>query len=116
MANDSAKRQMTALRGCGQAERVIYRPAGKPGAPASGTPREITAIVDRGPPEDILHVRAPALRVSVLNDEIDGISAALLDVGTDRIDAAERFGGTRQTRGIQTVLQQDADWLTLLVQ
>jgi hypothetical protein len=39
-----------------------------------------------------------------------------MDAGADRIEAAERIGGTATARGIQRVISQDADWLTLAVQ
>jgi hypothetical protein len=36
-----------------------------------------------------------------------------LDLGADRIDAAERIGGPRTSRGLRRIASQDADFVTV---
>ena len=56
---------------------------------------------------------APSFVVEVLNDATLGIASALIDVGNDGLDIAERIGKTAATRGIQSMPDHDGDWLTL---
>jgi hypothetical protein len=93
----------------GLTETVIYRPDG-------GAALTIQATVDRGSPEAFMQGQtSPGLTVCVLNDAALGIDAETLDVGADRIDVAKRVGVTAEARGIQQVVSQDSDFLTLAV-
>ena len=108
MASDMAIRMMAMHQQLGQTETVSYLVTGQDA-------RAIQAIIDRGGMEAYMQGMAPGMTISVLNDASAGIDAANLDVGADRIEAAERVGGTATARGIQRVISQDADWLTLAV-
>ena len=108
MASDMATQMMAMHKQLGQTETVTYLTAGQDA-------RAIDAIVDRGGMEAYMQGMAPGMTISVLNDPVSGIDAANLDVGADRIEAAEKIGGTAAARGIQRVISQDADWLTLAV-
>jgi len=108
MASDRAKRELAAWVRQGQTESCLYRP-GRDDLPQ----RTIAVTVDRGGPEPFGQGQAPGFAVTVLNDATDGIPAATLDVGADRIDVAERVGGTPSPRGVQRIASQDADWLVL---
>lgn len=44
-----------------------------------------------------------------------GVDLSSLDAGADRIDVAERFGQQAAPRGVQRILEQDADWITVAV-
>lgn len=108
MASDRAKREMTRLAAQGQTENVGYVASGQ-------DVRTIQATVDRGAAEPLMQGQAFGVQVAVLNDALLGIDAVTMDVGSDRIELAERVGGTAKTRGIQRIVSQDADFLTLAV-
>lgn len=76
-------------------ETIIY-------IPKNGLPREITAIVDRNPPEILQQIEggvSPRLVIQVLNDEKTGISSALFDKGGDKARVALRKGGKVDENG-----------------
>ncbi len=108
MATDRAIRQLAMLHGLGLTENVSYLIAGEDA-------RTIQATVDRGGMEAYMQGMAPGITAAVLNDASAGIDAATLDVGTDRLEVAERIGGEAKARGIQRIISQDADWLVLAV-
>ncbi len=112
MASAHAIRQMAAMKDRSMTEQVIYRP-GKD----SFRSREITALVDREGSKDLMQGQAQGSSVTVLNDEIEGIPTdpRISDVGTDRIDVAERLGGPRSSRSIQRFADQSPDWVTVEV-
>lgn len=112
MATDRGKKQMAIWERLGWTEKVLYRPA-KSGLRA----REITVLVERAGSETVMSGKAPAFRVTALNDELDGIPSnpAISDAGGDRIDVAERLGGPRVTRGLQRFTDQDVDFVTVEV-
>jgi hypothetical protein len=99
---------MAMLKSLDLTETVSYLVAGEDA-------RSIHATVDRGGAEPIMQGQAPGIQIAVLNDASVGIDAATLDVGTDRIEVAERIGGTAKARGIQRIISQDVDFLTLAV-
>jgi len=103
-----AERMMAKFNGLGQTEDVVYRPA-------QGSPRQITALVDRQAPEGVMNSTVFPLRVTVLNDQFKGIDPAQMDRGTDRLDVAERIGGELSTRAIQRIVDQDSEFATLEV-
>jgi len=99
---------MTILGRLGLTETVNYKPA-------AGEAVEIVACVDRAGIIAVQEGRAPECQVCVLNDADEGIDAANMDVGADGIDLPDRVGGTAVARGIQRIVSQDADFLTLAV-
>jgi len=111
-ASDRAKRFMANWRRQGLTEQVTYRPS-RDGL----EPREITALIDRPGADGILSGAAPGFHVTALNDPDDGIPSdpALSDAGSDRIDLAERVGGTATPRALRRFAAQDADFVTVEV-
>jgi len=110
VASERARRALAAYVRQGQTEPAIYRPA-RDELPA----RTLDVLVDRNPGETIQQGRAVGFRVTALNDELLGIPSnpLLSDLGADRIDLAERIGGTAVSRSIQQLAEHDADWVTL---
>ncbi len=108
MASDHAKHFLERLKRLGHTEELSYTPGG-------GEARTLTAVVDRDGLDDQGNTIAPRLRVTVLNDEADGIPLAELDTGTDTIDVADRLGGTARTRQFRQIVLQDSDFLTMEV-
>ncbi len=110
MATEAAKARMEHLTAMDRTERLVYRPR-------TGRARPIQATVTRGSPAPMIGTaRAPRFAILVLNDASDGIAAAALDVGADRIDVAETIGGEAMPRGIQKIAKQSPDWLVLEAQ
>jgi len=92
-------------------EPVVYYPR-------SGKPRTITAIVDREPPQsggDFDEHRGPRFSVEVTNDQQDGIASDCIDIGGDRLEFAQRKGGTAVKMSIVQIENQDAGMLRLEV-
>ena len=90
-----------------QTEQVIYRPNG-------GKDREITALVDRTGSDSIGGPSRPVFLVTAVNDRLDGISAAEIDRGGDKIAVDEKYGeGDPQDRNIGRMSFQDPDWITV---
>ena len=89
-------------------EEVIYRPDG-------GVARPIRAYVVREQPEAYGRARAAVTTVQVLNHATDGITAAELNKGSDTIDVAERYGGTKKNRGVHRIIEQNGAYLLLEV-
>jgi hypothetical protein len=92
-------------------ESVVYYPRG-------GTPRTITAIVDRDPPQsggDFDEHRGPRFSIEVANDQQDGIASECIDIGGDRVEFAQRKGGTAVKMSIVRIDDQDAGMLRLEV-
>lgn len=91
-------------------EDVVYRPRG-------GTPRTITALVDRPQPVYVgsgQNVIARKLSITVANDATTGVDAATLDVTGDSFDVADKPGKARTTRKISgDVPTVDAGMITL---
>lgn len=86
--------------------------------PKVGRPRMINALVDRKPPEQIVEVQrgiAPLLTISVANHATNGISAAELDTGGDRVKLALRCGGKPELRTISKLVDHDSAMLTIEV-
>jgi hypothetical protein len=115
MASDRAKAELAAAVELGLTEPVVYRPL------ANGTPgatRTPQAVVERLGPQAALAGIAAKFRVAILNDAALGVTAAEVDRGQDRLDVAERFGGTAAGRSIVDIdgERTDADWLVLLLQ
>jgi len=108
MATDTAKRHMTGFEERGLTEQVTYRPV-------VGDARVIDALVDRDGRDDAMNAATPAMRVTVLDDETDGITAVEIDTGGDRIDVAERIGGAATSRHIQRIAEQDGEFVTVEV-
>jgi hypothetical protein len=109
MASDRAKREMARLEALGLTETVSYMTGNEDA-------RAISACVDRQAATPMMQGVVFENQVCVLNDPLLGIDAANMDVGSDRIELAERVGGTAKARGIQRIISQDADFLTLAVQ
>lgn len=76
-------------------ETIVYHPR-------NGKPRNITAIVDRAPPELLMQTDgvAPKATFEVSNDEHDGIASHLYDKGGDKVEIALRVGATPEQRSI----------------
>jgi hypothetical protein len=92
-------------------ETVTYRPAG-------GGTRQIKAVVERAVPGALgaaPHGQAPVKAIGVINSDTSGISGAELDIGGDRVDIADKVGGTAQTRPIVEQLTADSGMLRLRV-
>ena len=55
--------------------------------------------------------------MTALNDPDDGIPSdpTLSDAGSDRIDLAERVGGTATSRAMRRFASQDSDFVTVEV-
>ena len=112
MATERAERILAAWLSEGQTEEAVYRPA-LDGLDA----RTITVVVHREAVEPLGHGRAMRFRVTAINDAELGIPAdpSLSDVGADRIDVAERLGGTAVSRGFQRFVNQDEDFVVVEV-
>ncbi len=108
MASERAQGQMERYAAACMAERILYHPH-------EGLPREIDALVERGLIANVGQVPVGEIHVTVLNDELLGIPSARMDVGADRVEVAEKVGTARVPRGIQRILQQDGDFLVLLI-
>lgn len=81
-------------------ERIMY-------LPAAGLPRQITAIVNRNPPEPLTGgegLIVASLLITVKSDPGDpthgGIEMDQLDTGGDLVEVALRAGGTPEARPI----------------
>ena len=109
MASDAAIRKHDRFARLGMTEKVIFRPSD------GLMTREIDAFVDREGQRDVMSGKVLGIRLTVLNDEKKGISAALCDIGLDKIDVAERVGGERTPRAMQRFLQQDEDYVVIEV-
>lgn len=80
------------------------------------TPRDITVIVDREPPEDLAAapgVPTPRIELHVRNDATHGIAATELNRGADQVSFAWRLGGEVKTYQIGRLMRQDAGVLVL---
>ncbi len=106
MTTAAAIRQLAHLAMRGRTEASVYRKA-------SGATRTITILVTRKPPADLMSGASIVLEVLALNDASAGITPAELDAGADKLDVAERHGGTAAPRMIARVLAQDEEFLTL---
>lgn len=83
--------------------------------PGSGCSRVIDVIVDREGIQVEGHAGKPVMRISAVNDQIDGIDPALIDRGTDHIEVAEKFGGPAIERAVDRIIEQDEGWVTVEV-
>ena len=108
MASDRAGRQLATWERLGRTETLTYTPRG-------GSARSIEGLVERPGNEDTMHAASPALRVTVLSDDTDGIATDEVDTGGDTLSVAERVGEAAATRQITAVESQDEDWLTVEV-
>lgn len=91
------------------AETVVYRPK-------TGATRSIQAVVDRDPPAFLAEAAGflvNGCHVIVRNSVTAGMAASELLVGGDRLDVADRPGGTLITRTVTRIVQQDAGVLRL---
>jgi hypothetical protein len=96
----------------GEAEGIVYYPRG------SGTPRAISAIVQRNNPDilsEVGDVISQYLFVRVLNDETSGISATEIDSGLDMVDVALRTDGQRERRPIMKVTDTSSGMVRFIV-
>lgn len=92
-----------------EGETVTFRPYG-------GTPRSISAIIDRNPPSAFGEMgNTPVMIVTVANSDTIGISSSELNTGRDQIDIAERYGATATTRTVVSIVRHDAGMLTVEV-
>lgn len=92
-------------------ETITYRPA-------DGRPRRITAVVERNDAETdpgAGQTRRPDITISVLNNDLDGISAGELDTGRDHVELARREGADQEIRPLGEIITQDEGILTLRV-
>ena len=108
MATAAAKNELAAQKTAGHTEAVTYRPG-------SGRVRQIDAMVDREGVSEGRAVGRPRMRVTAVNDAIQGIDAMTLDTGTDEIDVAKMPGAAATARRVQQVMGVDADWVTVEV-
>lgn len=110
MATDRTKRHLATMTRIDLTESITYRPTG-------GTERSIYAVVDRQLPSTVpgspAPVRAHRWEVSVVNDATAGIAMSTLNLQLDKIDIADRSGGTAAARSIVAILEQDSEWLKL---
>ena len=82
--------------------------------PSGGGSREIHAIINREPPEELTGGgHSPKAIISVANDSEDGISSSEINVSKDKIEYPVRIGETAQQRLITSIVSQDAGMLTL---
>lgn len=82
-------------------EEVTYNPNG-------GTSRAIQAIVERPDAEIHGNARTPVAIITVLNDATDGIASTEIDVGSDTITMAPRFGNTAEAQPIIRIIEHTA--------
>jgi hypothetical protein len=88
-------------------EAVTYLPSG-------GGSREIIAVVDREPPEELTGGgHAPKVIISVANDSDDGISSSEINKSKDKVELSVRIGETAQQRLITSIISQDAGMMML---
>lgn len=100
---------MARMTRLGYTEGLDYKPEADP-------PRQIAALVDRQLPEGLGRAAAPAITLTVLNDELLGIDLDELVRGGDQIAVAEKRGGTAIDRLIVVVAaQDDPDFVTIEV-
>jgi len=95
------------------AEEVTY-------VPRKGTPRVISAVVDRQPKTSLSEMQGrtnalPFFQIEVENDPATGISADELDTGGDRIEVAVRVGQIQESRAIRRIVSQDEGMIVLEV-
>jgi len=100
----------SALFGDAETEEIVYRPSG-------GNPRHIRAHVDRTGEAALGRgsAQSPVLRVTVLNDTALGIGSAEINVGSDTVDVAERYGEEDKTRSIYRIAEHSGAHLVIEV-
>ena len=106
--SDLAVRQMAQFKRKGWTETVVYHPY-------EAKARPIDALVNRIPVAELMNSAVPEFHVNVMNDQIYGITPFLLDRGAAQIEIAERHGEDIETREIHQILEQDEEWITLVV-
>lgn len=106
--SELAIRQMEQFKRKGWVETIIYHPN-------DGEPRPIDALVDRTPVTDVMNIAMPLFHITVMNDQIHGIAPQLMDIGVDELEVTERHGTELQKRQIQQIVEQDEEWITLLL-
>jgi hypothetical protein len=103
----------------GQALRTLIEVHGEPVTyhPAEGTPRDITAIVNRDPAQvvDVASGIGPTARATMLiiNDENDGISLGELETSGDEIEYPVEIGQSPSRRPLADRPQQRGGGLIL---
>jgi len=76
--------------------------------PASGSARQISAVITRSEPGS-----PPAIEALVLNDPAEGIASEDMDTGGDEIECAKRVGEKPKRLRITEILNQDAGLMLL---
>lgn len=92
-------------------EEIQYLPAGGPS-------RSILAVVERevpGPIPELTRSMAPSTVVTVLDDNIEGISRTELNAGSDLIRLRVKAGGSFENRAIGSIEIQDGGMLRIQV-
>ena len=101
-------RQMTNFLLLGFAEKIVFNSG-------NGLRRTIQAMVDRSPAVDVMSGVAPGMNITVINDELVGIAADVLDIGIASVEIAKRRGETSTVKNIQQIKKQDDKWVTLSI-
>ncbi len=103
-----AERQMATYLRLNFAEKVVFHNG-------QGQRRTILALVDRNPAVDAMSSVAPGFVVTVMNDELLGVSPKNIDVGVSTFEIHERWGKGLEVRNIQQIVDHDDTWVTLSV-
>ena len=80
------------------------------------TERQITALVNRQPVDDLGDApvgTAPRLIVNIRNDATYGISSSEIDLGRDKVLVPVRLGEAAQKRKLSKILSQDAGMMVV---
>jgi len=80
------------------------------------TKRQITALVNRQPVDDLGDApvgTAPRLTVNVRNNATYGISSSEIDLGRDKVLVPVRLGEAAQKRKLSKILSQDAGMMVV---
>ena len=80
------------------------------------TERQITALVNRQPVDDLGDMpkgTAPRLTINVRNDATYGISSSEIDLGRDKVSVPVRIGEAAQERKLSKILSQDAGMMVV---
>lgn len=84
--------------------------------PASGSSRQIKAVVSRTGPGNLPGVEGgslPAFEVLVKNDSAEGIASETIDTGGDRIECAKRVGERLKIMRLTEIINHDAGMMLL---
>lgn len=97
-----------AMKAAGKTESVTYRPQG-------GTAVAVEALVERPGRSETMGAGMPQMRVLVARDSTLGLTASSIKPNVDAFAVAEFLGGSAVDRYVQSVDDETADTLVVLV-